>query len=63
MVVCALANANFCEDRRIRLDPEASITQCVVGAQPIMAQWLGDNPGWKIMRWSCNYSQRRRTKV
>jgi hypothetical protein len=63
MTVCTLANTNLCEDKRIRLDENVSVMECLVEAQPTMAQWVADNPNWKIMRWSCEYAQRRRTKV
>jgi hypothetical protein len=63
MTVCTLANTNLCEDKRIRLEANASVMQCMLGAQPTMAQWVAENPNWRIARWSCEYSQQRRTKV
>jgi hypothetical protein len=63
MTVCTVANLNLCEDKRIRLEANASVMQCMLSAQPTMAQWAADNPDWKVMRWSCEYSDRRRTKV
>jgi len=63
MTVCTLANAQLCEDKRIVLDPNISTMQCMMGAQPTMAQWVVENPDWRVVRWTCEYSQQRRTKV
>jgi hypothetical protein len=63
MTVCAIANANLCEDRRIIVDPDMSISRCVMTAQPTMAQWASENPGWTIIRWHCGYGAREPKKT
>jgi hypothetical protein len=63
MTVCALANSSVCEDRRIVLDSNMSVAQCVMAAPPTMARWANENPNWTIMRWSCDYASREKRKT
>jgi hypothetical protein len=49
--------------RAIREAREEALFLLMLDAQPTMAQWVADNPNWTITRWSCEYAQRRRTKV
>jgi hypothetical protein len=33
-----------------------SLNQCVMNAQPYIAQWIGEHPKWLAVRWRCEYS-------
>jgi hypothetical protein len=63
MTVCTMANSNVCEDKRIILESNVSLVQCVMTAQPTMAQWAAENPEWTIIRWTCEDSLHRRRKA
>jgi hypothetical protein len=58
--VCLLANGSVCKDNHVPVDERMTISACVMQAQPIMAQWIGDNPGWTIKRWRCDFYINRR---
>jgi hypothetical protein len=61
--VCRLASADVCNDIRVAVDQQLPVSGCLMQAQPIMAQWIGDNPGWAIKRWRCEYSGNRREET
>ena len=59
LTVCAVSNPTQCEDKHLQFAATASLNQCVMNAQPYIAQWIGDHPKWKAVRWRCNYSGTR----
>jgi len=32
-----------------------SLNQCVMNAQPYIAQWINEHPKWVAVRWRCGY--------
>jgi hypothetical protein len=32
-----------------------SLNQCVMNAQPYIAQWINEHPKWVAVRWRCDY--------
>ena len=60
LTVCAVAQPAQCEDQHLQFASTISLTQCVMSAQPYIAQWIGDHPKWKAVRWHCEYPDRRR---
>jgi len=32
-----------------------SLHQCVMNAQPYIAQWINEHPKWVAVRWRCDY--------
>ena len=61
--VCLIANAGICKDNHIAVDQRLTIYACTIQAQLIMAQWVGDNPGWRVKRWHCDYTNKREERV
>jgi hypothetical protein len=51
-VVCLSASPDTCEDRALQF-MDISVTTCAIAAQPQLAQWVGEHPGWTIQRWTC----------
>jgi hypothetical protein len=33
-----------------------SLNQCVMNAQPYIAQWINEHPKWVAVRWRCDYA-------
>lgn len=54
MSVCMLANAQTCREERI--DIRGPALACLVQAQPAVAEWSGDHPGWRVASWKCKPS-------
>ena len=61
--VCMMENAELCEDKHIAIDQQMSATTCAMCAMPTLARWAGDNPGWTIISWRCDYSNNRNEPV
>ena len=55
MLVCAIAQPDRCEDKRLQFAWQGSLKQCVMTAQPYMAQWIGEHPQWVIKNYHCEY--------
>ena len=53
--VCALAEPKKCEEQRLDYVAEGSLLQCVMSAQPYLAQWIGEHPKWSIKSYHCEY--------
>lgn len=51
-VVCLSASPTSCEDRAMQFS-DVSLMACTLGAQPHLAQWINEHPGWQIQRWTC----------
>jgi hypothetical protein len=61
--VCAITNANMCEDKYIAVQSEIQSFGCVMQAQPTLAQWAVENPEWTIVGWRCDYSVNRKRGI
>ena len=55
MTVCALSLSSQCEDQHLSFPANMSLHQCVMHAQPYIAQWINEHPKWIVVRWRCDY--------
>jgi hypothetical protein len=57
LTVCALSLPDQCEDQHLQFAPGTSMSlkQCVMNAQPYVAQWINEHPKWLAVRWWCEY--------
>ena len=55
ITVCAVAQPTFCEDQHLQYAGNVSLRQCTMAAPPYIAQWIGEHPKWKAVRWHCEY--------
>jgi hypothetical protein len=55
ITVCALADPDRCEEQRIEFSSQFSLRQCVMNAQPYVAQWIAEHPKWSIKSYHCEY--------
>ena len=53
--VCALAQPDQCEDQRLEYQWDGSLAECAQGAQPYIAQWIGEHPKWSVKSYHCEY--------
>jgi hypothetical protein len=59
MTVCALANPSQCEEQHLQYAGQGSLRQCVMNAQPYLAEWINEHPKWSIVRWRCDVPHSR----
>jgi hypothetical protein len=41
--------------QRLEFSSQFSLKQCVMSAQPYLAQWIGEHPKWTIKSYHCEY--------
>ena len=52
--VCLIESPTKCKDVSLIYSAEAlTPMQCLMQAQPEVAKWIGEHPGWQIKRYSC----------
>jgi hypothetical protein len=56
VTVCALSLPGQCEDQHLSFLADMSMNQCVMNAQPYIAQWISEHPKWVVVRWRCGHS-------
>jgi hypothetical protein len=63
LTVCAVSQPGQCEDKHLQFAAEASTQQCLMTAQPYIAQWIGEHPQWTPVRWRCEHSNARERRI
>ena len=61
ITVCAVAQPDMCEDQRLQFAEAGSPVHFARAAMPYIAQWVGDHPKWRAVRWRCDYPGKRET--
>ncbi len=55
LYVCLLADPKQCKEERLpQLIASQNPAACATISTPYMAQWMGEHPGWKLIRWKCD---------
>lgn len=55
VTVCAVLSPSTCEEKHLVFSTHVSLQQCVLAAQPYIAQWAAEHPKWNAVRWRCEY--------
>ena len=55
VTVCAVLSPTTCEETHLVFSSDVSLRQCVMAAQPYIAQWVGEHPKWTAVKWRCEY--------
>ena len=55
ITVCAVLSPATCEERQLVFSSDVSPRQCVLAAQPDLAQGVGEHPKWTAVKWRCEY--------
>ncbi len=58
ITVCAVAQSNACTDQHLQIAQSGTLQQCAMAAPPYIAQWIGEHPKWRAVRWHCEYPGR-----
>ena len=63
MTVCSLSAPDNCGEARLQFTSDESMMQCMMQAQPYIAQWAEEHPGSRVARWRCAYPDREASKA
>jgi hypothetical protein len=55
LTVCAVAQPTLCQDQHLQFAWSGSPRQCAMAAPPYIAQWIGEHPKFRAVRWHCAY--------
>lgn len=54
LLACLVDSPDRCKDVALTYSADAvTPMQCLMGAQPHIAQWSETHPNWQVRRWSC----------
>ena len=51
-LACLGVEPRVCQDKSMQFT-DLSVMTCMMGAQPQLARWQNEHPGWMIHRWTC----------
>jgi len=63
LTVCAIAHPDNCEEKYLQFAFAGSPEQCMMAAQPYIAQWIGEHPAWVTRKWSCGYPGAKKQRI
>jgi hypothetical protein len=63
MTFCSLSSPNHCGEARLQFAADESLMQCMMQAQPYIAQWTGEHPNARVTRWRCAYPEREEQPI
>jgi len=73
LLACMLANSGAakpgaaspraCHEYHVLFQTAGSLERCMMQAQPYLAQWAGEHPAFRIMRWRCAWPDQEEGKI
>ncbi len=63
MTVCIVAQPATCRDQKVLLDATNTPFQCMMNAQPTIAQWGTEHPKWFVQRWKCQMPRKGEKEI
>lgn len=64
LMVCLMNTPVDCRDEHLTLSVELMTPQqCMLGAQPAMAEWSASHPKYRIERWRCGQPRAEGTRI
>ena len=58
ITACIVAQPATCRDQHVLSDANVTPMQCLMTAQPTIAQWGAEHPRWFVQRWKCQYPRK-----
>ncbi|CAH2605033.1 conserved protein of unknown function [Rhodovastum atsumiense] len=55
LLACLLTDPGICREHHVLLQSTASLRSCTMQAPAFLAQWSGAHPGWRVVRWHCDW--------
>ena len=63
LTICSISTPGNCSEARLQFSAEESMMQCMMQAQPYIAQWSEEHPDARVTRWRCSYPEREASKI
>ncbi len=55
--VCSIANPSVCKEQHLLFESGGSLRACMMQAEPYLAQWVGEHPDMKVVRFHCAWPE------
>lgn len=62
-VVCLASDPGACREESHLFSEPSTILGCLMGAQPHLAAWSEQNPGWVVSAWRCGAIDPRSAEI
>jgi hypothetical protein len=59
VTVCALTQPDQCQEQHLQFAWGGSLRQCMMAAQPYIAEWIGEHPNWAVKKYRCEFPHTR----
>jgi hypothetical protein len=56
LAVCMVADPSNCRDEHLYFESQGSLRHCMAEAIPTAAQWAGQHPEWRIVKFHCEWA-------
>ncbi|HTW28970.1 MAG TPA: hypothetical protein VME92_17725 [Acetobacteraceae bacterium] len=53
VVICSLLNPTQCQEKHLLFQSQGSLRSCMIEAEPYLAQYMGEHPGYRVQRFRC----------
>jgi hypothetical protein len=57
------ASPGTCHEYHVLFQTAGSLESCMMQAQPYLAQWAGEHPAFRVMRWRCAWPDQEEGKI
>lgn len=52
-VACLQSEPNQCQEQNLLFAEQMTPMTCLMQAQPRLAEWTNEHPGWRVASWRC----------
>jgi hypothetical protein len=63
VLACSLASPGTCHEYRLPFQTAGSLRACAMDAQPYLAQFVGEHPNLRVVRWRCAWPGQEDEKI
>jgi hypothetical protein len=63
LLACTLALPASCHEYHVLFQTAGSLQSCMRQAQPYLAQWAGEHPAYRVVRWHCAWPDQEEGKT
>jgi hypothetical protein len=63
VLACAVLDPSACQEYHVLFESNGSLRSCMMQAPPYLAQWAGEHPAYRIVRWRCAWPEQEDQKA
>lgn len=63
LLACTITDPSACHEYRMTVQSSGSLQTCAMQAEPYLAQWAEEHPGYRVTRWRCVWPEQEQEKM